>query len=624
MSDLLPGALLDPPRQYSLIPFWFWNDDLDEAEIVRQIDDFVAHGVYGFVIHPRVGLPRSLPFMSDELMHYYRVAIEAAAERDLMVLLYDEAMYPSGAAGGLVVQSNPELANRCLAKCDLTADEEPVLKENENLVAVVTGSNGQRMAVIDRPSGSYIRGIHLEDHDGPRLPNYGEAPEDRPPAGDILNPAGVQKFIEIVYDGYASHFSEYFGNTIIGIFTDEPNPLGKQQPDLHIWPGTTGILEHVNDYLGEDFTPHLPALWLDDEPNAEHHRKRYRWAIHQHLERVYYKRLSDWCTKHNLSLTGHPSASDDIGSQRYFQIPGQDTVWRWVMHDEPSALEGKDATQAKCSSSAMLHLGRTRNANECLGAYGHELTWQTMKWLVDWCLIRGVNMLLPHAFYYSVRGPRVDERPPDVGPNNVWWDDYKRFADYCRRISWLNGESQHICNIAVLGQADFLPWQAAKVLFQHQRDFNYLEACHLWDDAKVSAAGIEIAGMHYDVLVIDGIDIPDQATAAIKVLRDAGRVVDFDAGSPDDMLGSLDRLVGMDVSVSPEQPGLRVRHVLNGSQHVYMLCNESTQPITFDVHFAISGKRTLLDPLEWQMKQLRPDEKLMLEPYSLQLVLIDE
>ncbi len=35
----------DPPREFSAMPFWFWNDDLDEQEILRQIAAFEAHGV---------------------------------------------------------------------------------------------------------------------------------------------------------------------------------------------------------------------------------------------------------------------------------------------------------------------------------------------------------------------------------------------------------------------------------------------------------------------------------------------------------------------------------------------------------------------------------------------------
>ena len=64
------------------MPFWFWNDDLDEAELLRQIDDFEQHGVHGFVIHPRVGLPRTLGWMSENLLHFYDVAI--AAVRDFL------------------------------------------------------------------------------------------------------------------------------------------------------------------------------------------------------------------------------------------------------------------------------------------------------------------------------------------------------------------------------------------------------------------------------------------------------------------------------------------------------------------------------------------------------------
>ncbi|MEZ4719483.1 MAG: hypothetical protein R2851_25875 [Caldilineaceae bacterium] len=64
-------------------------------------------------------------------------------------------------------------------------------------------------------------------------------------------------------------------------------------------------------------------------------------------------------------------------------------------------LEGPESTQGKCGhASAALHHGRTRNVNECCGAYGHELTWDEMNWLARWCFVRGVNLLIPHAFYY--------------------------------------------------------------------------------------------------------------------------------------------------------------------------------------------------------------------------------
>ena len=112
-----------------------------------------------------------------------------------------------------------------------------------------------------------------------------------------------------------------------------------------------------------------------------------------------------------------------------------------------------------------------------------------MEWLANWCFVRGQNFLIPHAFYYSIRGPRFDERPPDVGPNAEWWNNYKPYADACRRLSWLNTDSRQVCELAILGEATWLPDKAAKICFQHQRDFNYLEIRHLWEDAKIDAKG---------------------------------------------------------------------------------------------------------------------------------------
>ncbi|RPJ38141.1 MAG: hypothetical protein EHM35_05200, partial [Planctomycetaceae bacterium] len=46
----LPEEWIDPPSEFSQAPFWFWNDELSEAELLRQIEDFKAHGVQAFLI----------------------------------------------------------------------------------------------------------------------------------------------------------------------------------------------------------------------------------------------------------------------------------------------------------------------------------------------------------------------------------------------------------------------------------------------------------------------------------------------------------------------------------------------------------------------------------------------
>ena len=110
----LRSAFLSPSDEFSPMPFWFWNDELTEEEILRQIHDFRDHGVAGFVIHPRKGLPGSIPYLGDKYMQFVRFAVEEADKLGMEVILYDEAMYPSGSAHGMVVKENPAWASRCL------------------------------------------------------------------------------------------------------------------------------------------------------------------------------------------------------------------------------------------------------------------------------------------------------------------------------------------------------------------------------------------------------------------------------------------------------------------------------------------------------------------------------
>jgi hypothetical protein len=611
MREMLPVYLSHPPGEFSVMPFWFWNDVLEADEIIRQIDDFQQHGVDGFVIHPRVGLPRNLGWMSAELLGFYRVAIEAAQRRQMGVMLYDEGMYPSGSASGQVVAANSAFACRCLAKADLPAGRMPTLKPGENLVAILQRRNGSRLAVIDRPANSVIRGLHY----------IGDGPEEEEPlAADILNPQAVRSFIHLVYDKFAEYLGAYFGNTIVAIFTDEPGLLGRSR-ETGIVPGTTGILEQVNRILGYDFTPHLPALWYADEPEAARYRRDYAYAVSLRLEETYYQPLFAWCEQHGLALTGHPAKGDDIGPLRYFHIPGQDLVWRWVLPDQPSALEGPESTQVKCSSSAMLHTGRRRNANECCGAYGHEMTWEEMNWLARWAFVRGVNLLIPHAFYYSIRGPRRDERPPDVGPHSLWWDRYSEYALACRRLCWINTDSQPVCHLAILGQANYLPWRAAKQCFIQQYDFNYVEERDLLRNETVDGEGFQLAGMKYQALIMEH-DPPAEVKRVLAPLTSAGRVFRYSEDDPvENLLAWLAVYVPIDVRVTPKTPALRVRHVVRDQQHYYMIFNEELAPIDFTLELAIGGPWRLYDAVTSRAELFPEGHSIHLDGYELKILI---
>jgi len=178
----------------------------------------------------------------------------------------------------------------------------------------------------------------------------------------------------------------------------------------------------------------------------------------------YAKKLSDWCVKHGVALMGHPTSSSDCELMKHFDVPGEDLSWRSVEHG--TELSSPDSVMAKCTADAARHMGASRNSNECFALCGAEdnpwdFTARDMMRSLNFLFARGVNMIIPHAFYYSLRTElQWGERPPDVGPNNIWWEDYRRIAGYIKRMSWFNAMNYNNPCCAVLCSNDFMPVKA--------------------------------------------------------------------------------------------------------------------------------------------------------------------
>ena len=630
MYSDLKQSFLAPPAEFSPIPFWFWNDTLSEAEITRQIEDFHEKGIMGFVIHPRKGLPREIPYLSDIFMHYVKHAVKEAARLAMHVVLYDEAMYPSGSAHGMVVKNHPEYATRALRLAEFSITENATsattasalkrfaaaqLSDGENLLTAIAACKNESGAILPQTlrevdiysndvlqffndthsqlsiylliegySGGTIRGIHPGEDDN-------EA--DAPASADLLNPDAMDRFIHLTHDRYYEVLKEYFGNTVIAIFTDEPDVLGRcHRKDCQPW--TIGFSDFCQK-SGIKLTT-LPLLWQTaDDDSHQTVRLQYQKAVNRRLSETYYLKLSNWCSSHNIALTGHPAQSDDIGLLRYFQIPGQDLVWRWVAPENGKGLIGSNSTMGKCSSDAARHTGKRRNANECFGCCGPDgvqwgFTADDMKWYLDWLFVRGVNLLYPHAFFFSIEGEeRFGERPPDVGPNNTFWPYYKLFSDYIKRMCWLMTDSHNTTPIAVLCRENHLPWEPAKELFCNQLEFNYLEdTLLLTDSCRHENGWLKIQKQSYRIIIADSAAMQNDAVSSkLHAFTAAGgHVIYWD--STQKLITSLKDIMTYDAEC-PKQSELvsnfpstdiRISHVVKEDCDFYFVTNEGETPFT--------------------------------------------
>jgi len=476
--DKLLQELVQPGTEYTPIPFWFFNDAFDEEKVKSQLADYVEKGVDGIVLHPRIGVPKEMPYLSEAYFEAVRFIVKTAAELGMKVVLYDEGMYPSGSAHGMVVEADPEYASKGIVLLEAEKAEEKLAAEkNARVIAELPGGR----KIVYGFTGGIIRGIHFGEDDGE---------PGAPKAADILNPDAVDTFIRLTHDRYYEELKEYFGSTIIAFFTDEPSALGRNAGRYRPW--VRGMEDELEAAGGKP--EELEGLFLktgkavagreDIEETAENPTVLlYRRLIKEKLREIFYARLSGWCERHGISLMGHPAESDDIEEELYFHIPGQDLIMRRVA-PETGGLREFDSVQAKLSADIARHLGRRRNANECFGVcFRNQIPWYMtagdMKWYIDWLGLRGVNLYIPHAFYYSVAGERKGERPPDVGPNNIWWKHYRRFSDYMKRLSFLMTDSVNGAEIAVLCDNNRVPYEEIACLYEKQVEFNYLPAAVL-------------------------------------------------------------------------------------------------------------------------------------------------
>src|SRR5687768_1498171 len=114
--DRFVQRLFEPSAEFGMWPFWFWNDDLDESELLRQLRAFHAAGAGGVVIHPRIGLSARVGYLTSQYFRLVRRVTDECAQLGIGVILYDEGSYPSGSAAGRVVAENPAHAARALVR----------------------------------------------------------------------------------------------------------------------------------------------------------------------------------------------------------------------------------------------------------------------------------------------------------------------------------------------------------------------------------------------------------------------------------------------------------------------------------------------------------------------------
>ena len=386
-------------------------------------------------------------FMSPEFLAQYKFAVETAASLDLKLCLYDEYWFPSGSAGGLLAKKFPEaLGNRL----DLLATDVVGPKSfSQPLPAgILMGAVAMNLTTKQRlnltefaklgtltwqvPAGSWKVMLFTCVRDGG--------------AGlvDYLNPAAVQRFIELTYQAYYDAFPSHFGTTIDSAFYDEPAMY-------HIQGGrawTADFNRKFHEKFGSDPVLFYPALWFDIGPETAAARNALFGFRAELFATGFAKTINDWCRAHRIQLTGHVDqeelvnpvigqAGDLMKAFKYQDIPAIDQVFQY----------GRASRAYKVVSSAANNYDRPRVLTECYGGINQMPVANLYKEAMDQ-FAKGINMMVPHAVWYDQNSIIYQ---PDLSPSSEsYGPELAEYNKYIGRLQRMLQGGRHVADIGVL------------------------------------------------------------------------------------------------------------------------------------------------------------------------------
>jgi hypothetical protein len=450
-SSELKQLLADPPSEYRSAPLWDWNEQISEEGIDFQMKEFKKAGIGGVFVHPRPGLLTE--YLSEDWFHLFDYTVQKGKELGMKVWIYDENSYPSGFAGGHVPAEMPDsykhgtgLSMEVQQQLNVVVSDtlEVVLKKTdagfENITATIEREKGQ--------TGTYY--IFRKTYPG-KSPWYGGFTYV-----DLLYKGVTEKFMELTMTkGYEKNKAD-FGQTLPGIFTDEPNlEAALSKGSMLRW--TPDLFDVFQQRWGYDLKVNLPSL-AEETGNWKKVRHDYYELILELFVDRWAKPWSKYCDDNNLDWTGHywehgwPIPGDGIDESAFYiwhQMPGVDMLGNRL---DTAGLGGQFGNERAVREllSAANQSGRRRTLSETYGGGGWEMNFETQKRLVDWEVVMGVNFVNQHLSYYSLNGVRKFDYPPSFSYHEPWWEHYKLMGDYIGRISMAMSSGEQINKTLVL------------------------------------------------------------------------------------------------------------------------------------------------------------------------------
>jgi hypothetical protein len=492
-ADQLYSGFLDPPRDYSPMPFWFWNGKMEGPKIQEEIRNMVDQHVYGAFLHARDGL--QTPYHSEEWWQAIGAGLEQAKRSAFSFNFVDEYDWPSGEVRNIwmsgnhqseVLARNPEYRMKSL-------NYEAKVVKGPREVWLETPPGLQAVVVARWLGDKRIDGDSLE-----LLPARGEAgqlkwqaPEGEwvvvefslePSMGfdggsvDLMNPAAMKLFFDLSYGEFYRRFAPYFGNTIHYSFADHEGDYGYRIA----W--TPALFDAFSRRAGYDLRKVLPLLIYEGGDSTIKVRCDYLATVTQLYQDSFWNGITSDARKLGIGRTGHgweetlQWAAALEGSlfavERGLDPTGVDSLYDY----------GRQPLNFKVAQSVADFEGR-RLMSENQGVQGTDsyLDMEGMRRGTNGNAAWGVNLFVPHAFNYDSSRANY---PPDWY-HQPFWPYFHYYADYTRRLSFMNSESHHAASV-LLYYPILSIWANSDPVFSKETPYGQIQQPEVWKNVTTT------------------------------------------------------------------------------------------------------------------------------------------
>ena len=438
------ASFLAPAATYRSVPFYSLNDELDPAEVDRQLHLFKEGGFGGTFLHSRIGLLTE--YLSDRWFEVMAAGVKSSQELGIDAWFYDEDKWPSGFAGGIVPLKDQAFQARSLAR----------VAKAQTVIAPDT-------VLFEDAAFKYV--CHVNP--------MGDAWFNGTSWVDLMNPDMVKAFIDCSYVPYAQKFGGK--PQVRGIFTDEPQISPRAKIDNQGVVSYSPVIPAAfKARTGYELAPNLPSLFAE-VGDWRRVRLDYYRTVAACFEQAFSKQIGDYCATNNMIWTGHYNGEDAPSSNmqnegglmqqlRHMQMPGIDAL----------GLHYNTLHCGKVMTSVANQYGRQRRLSELFGISGHNMTFEDRMWITSWHTLMGVNFMCPHLSLYSMKGERKRDYPPTISYQQPYWRYNRLFEDYSARLCYFATVGQTTPEVCVIHplESDYIE-QAQKLA--GKRDASYAE-----------------------------------------------------------------------------------------------------------------------------------------------------